>query len=497
MLRRVLIANRGEIALRVARACREMGIESVAVYSDADRDAPHVLAADRAVHIGPAPARESYLDVEALLAAARAAEADAVHPGYGFLSENAAFARAVADAGLTFVGPKSDVIAAMGDKTGARALAVEAGIPVAPAAVLEAASDRAAAGAQVGYPLLVKAAGGGGGKGMRVVDGPEGLTDAVDAAQREALGAFGDDRVFLERYFVDPRHIEVQIFADRGGQVVHLGERECSIQRRYQKLIEESPSPFVEPPLRARLTEAAVSLARKVGYENAGTVEFLVTEAGEFYFLEMNTRLQVEHPVTEWVTGIDMVQAQLRIAAGEPLGLRQEDIVASGHAIEGRIYAEDPARGFLPCPAPVTLLRVPEAPWVRFDAGIREGYDVPIHYDPMLAKLSVWGESREAARRRLLGALRDLALLGPQTTVPYLAAVVAHPAFAAGATHTGFLPRHFADWQAPHTRLELAAIAAHLHAEAAAPQRSAGAAAAPTVTAWQTLGGWRLGGPRS
>jgi acetyl-CoA carboxylase biotin carboxylase subunit len=495
MFKRILIANRGEIAVRIARACRELGIAPVAVYSEADRLAPHVRVAERAACIGPAPSRESYLNIESIIAAARALEADAVHPGYGFLAENAAFARAVTDAGLTFIGPSAEAIAAMGDKTRARALVSAAGVPVAPA-VEDLAADAGgvrAAAAQLDYPVLIKAAAGGGGKGMRIVRSPAELEDAFAAAGREASAAFGDPRLFLERYYDRARHVEVQVLADHHGGIVHLGERECSIQRRHQKIIEESPAPVLSAALRERLTAAALATARSVDYANAGTVEFLVTDDGQFYFLEMNTRLQVEHPVTEWVTGVDLVQAQIRIAAGERLWLEQPALTPRGHAIECRVYAEDPARQFLPSPGRIAYLHEPQGPGVRVDSGIAAGYEVPVHYDPLLAKLSVWGADRAAARQRLLAALRDYVVLGVTTNVAFLIAVAEHAEFAAGRTHTHFIAEHLDGWQPPLRDAELAAIAATVHAAltlTAADARPPARGASP----WQTLGAWRLAG---
>jgi acetyl-CoA carboxylase biotin carboxylase subunit len=496
MFKRVLIANRGEIAVRIARACRELGIAPLAVYSEADRLAPHVRVAERAACVGGAPSRESYLDIEAIVRAARALEADAVHPGYGFLAENAAFARAVSAAGLVFIGPSADAIAAMGDKTRARALVSAAGVPVVPA-VEEPGQDATAAraaGDQLGYPLLIKAAAGGGGKGMRIVRAAGEFEAAFEAAGREATAAFGDGRLFLERYFDRPRHVEVQVLADLRGEIVHLGERECSVQRRYQKIVEESPSPAVTPDLRQRLTAAAIAAARSVAYANAGTVEFLVTESGEFHFLEMNTRLQVEHPITEWVSGVDLVQAQIRIAAGEALWLRQDQLTPRGHAIECRVYAEDPAHQFLPSPGRIVGLREPQGPGVRIDSGICAGYEIPVFYDPLLAKLSVWGADREAARHRLITALRDYAVLGVTTNVPFLLAVATHPAFAAGETHTHFIDEHLRDWRPSDAHAELAAIAAALCATLAPGRGARSAAPSHSESPWQTLGAWRLTG---
>jgi len=497
VFKKVLIANRGEIAVRIIRACREAGLRSVAVYSEADARAPHVGYADEAVCIGPAPSRESYLAIDRIIDAARQTGADAVHPGYGFLAENARFAEAVEDAGLVFIGPTPSAIAAMGDKTVARRAVAAVGVPVVPAdeAPPREGAALAAAARRLGYPLLIKAAAGGGGKGMRIVRAEADLQASFSAAAREALGAFGDDRLFLERYLERPRHVEVQVLADGQGNTVHLGERECSVQRRHQKIIEETPSPAVNGPLRQRMTEAAIAAARSVGYRNAGTVEFLLDPQGEFYFLEMNTRLQVEHPVTELVTGIDLVQAQLRIAAGERLWLQQTDIVSRGHAIECRIYAEDASQQFLPSPGTIVHLREPAAPGVRVDSGIAPGFEVPIYYDPLLAKISAWGENREMARRRMLQALREYVILGCTTSIPLLIDVLEHPAFAHGATHTHFLDDHFAGWTVAGTHRLVAALAAAI--DLTRPQAAASAttpdATSTSGSPWTTLGHWRLG----
>jgi len=493
--RKVLIANRGEIAIRVMRACRELGMESVAVYSEADAAAPHVACADAAVCIGPAPSRDSYLNIPRIIEAAQASGAEAIHPGYGFLAENAAFARAVEDAGLVFIGPTPAAIAAMGDKTLARRTVAAAGVPVVPADEdpPRGGEALAAAARRLGYPLLVKAAAGGGGKGMRVVRDASALLAAFDAAAREAGGAFGDDRLFLERYVERPRHVEVQVLADHHGALVHLGERECSIQRRHQKIIEETPSPVVDAALRTRMTNAALAAARCVGYRSARTVEFLLDPSGEFFFLEMNTRLQVEHPITELVTGIDLVQAQLRIAMDEPLWFHQNDVVHRGHAIECRICAEDPAQQFLPSPGTIVHLREPHGPGIRVDSGITAGYAVPLFYDPLLAKLSVWGETREAARRRLRAALREYVVLGCTTAIPFLLDLLDHPAFVSGETHTHFIPEHFPAWHGGEHHRIAAAIAAAI--DVAHPPRTAATAEAPTAVAspWASLGHWRVG----
>jgi len=495
MLKRVLIANRGEIALRIARACRELGIESVAVYSEADAVAPHVTGSEQAVCIGPAPSHESYLNIPRLIDAARASGADAVHPGYGFLAENARFAQAVQDAGLTFVGPSPAAIAAMGDKTRARQMAVAAGVPVVPADEQPPSdpADLAHAARRIGYPLLIKAAAGGGGKGMRVVRDEAALSTAFAAAAREAGSAFGDDRVFLERYVEQPRHVEIQILADAHGNIVHLGERECSIQRRHQKIIEETPCPVLTPATRRAMTDAAIAVARSVDYHSTGTVEFLLAPDGAFYFLEMNTRLQVEHPITEWVTGVDLVQAQLRIAAGEALWLRQSDIVARGHAIECRICAEDPAQGFLPRPGTIRHLREPQGPWVRVDSGLAAGFTVPLYYDPMLAKLSVWGSDRNAATQRMIAALQDFEILGCTTAIPFLLDVLEHDAYRRGDTHTHFIDEHFPNWNGRDTHAEIAFLAAAIDSTRSQPAAATGSAPAASETPWQRLGRWRAG----
>jgi len=447
MIQRLLIANRGEIAIRIIRACRELGVETVAVYSDADIHAPHVAAADRAVAIGPAPPAESYLSIPALVAAARAAGADALHPGYGFLSENPALADACEHSQIVFVGPPAAVIERMGSKIEARRLMTSAGVPVVPGETPDDQSDqglrRAVVG--VGLPVLVKASAGGGGKGMRDIRRADDIDDAVRAARREATAAFGDGTLYVERLVDRPRHVEVQIFGDRHGQIVHLFERECSVQRRHQKVIEESPSPALTPALRSQMTAAAVRAAEAVGYRNAGTVEFLLARAGasgdadRFYFLEMNTRLQVEHPVTEGVTGLDLVRAQLLVASGEPLPWTQGEVLSRGHAIEARVYAEDPARGFLPQAGRIRLYREPRMPGVRVDSGVAEDSDVPVHYDPILAKVIASAESRELARARLVTALRDFPILGIRTNVPFLLGVLEHPRFRSGEIDTAFL----------------------------------------------------------
>jgi acetyl/propionyl-CoA carboxylase alpha subunit len=442
MIRRLLIANRGEIALRVIRACREMGIASVAVFSDADARAPHVLAADHAVRIGPPPARESYLSIQKVVDAALSSKADGVHPGYGFLSENPAFAKRCEAAGLVFVGPPAAAIERMGSKIEARKLAVEAGVPVVPGETPSNQSDAGVLEAmeRVGYPVLVKASAGGGGKGMRTVASPNGAAAAAQAARREALAAFGDGTLYVERLIDRPHHVEVQVFADARGRTIHLFERECSVQRRHQKVIEESPSPIVDKALRDRMTHAAVGVARTAGYRNAGTVEFLV-DGAQFYFLEMNTRLQVEHPVTEGVTGLDLVRAQILLASGEPLPWPDADVFQRGHSIEARVYAEDPSQGFLPQAGRLTEYRAPHLPGLRIDSGVVEGGEVSVYYDPMIAKVIATAESRDLAINRLVAGLRAFHVRGIRTNIAFLLRVLDSDAFRRGAVDTGFLDR--------------------------------------------------------
>jgi len=437
---RVLVANRGEIARRVFRTCRALGLDTVAVYSEADADAPHVRDADLAVCIGPAEAARSYLNVDAILGAAQSTGADAIHPGYGFLAENGDFARACEAAGVVFIGPTPDAIDVMGSKQRARALAVEVGVPVVPGYDGEDGSDErlAAEADRIGYPVLIKASAGGGGKGMQVVESAEALADAVASARRVAGSAFGDTTLLLEKYIRGPRHVEIQILGDRYGHVTHLGERECSIQRRYQKVIEESPSPLLSPELRAEMGAAAVRLAKHIGYENAGTVEFIVDQDFNYYFLEVNTRLQVEHPVTECVTGRDLVADQIRIAAGEALGFTWDDVTQDGYAIECRVYAEDPANDFLPSTGRLIDWHVPSAPWLRVDTGVESGSVVTPWYDPMLAKVIVHGPDRPTAFARMRRALRSLSVVGVRTNVRYLLGVLSDAGFETGDYHVPF-----------------------------------------------------------
>lgn len=473
MIHSLLIANRGEIACRIVRTCRHLGIRTVAVYSDADRGARHVRLADTAVHIGPSAAADSYLNSKAILSAARRTGVDAIHPGFGFLAENAAFAQAVTAAGLIFIGPAPEAIEAMGNKRAAKEMMAAAGIPVIPgyAGTDQEDSTLLAQAETVGFPLMVKAAAGGGGKGMRLVNQPSDLPEALASARREALQAFGSDELILERALSRPRHVEIQVIGDTQGNIIHLGERECSIQRRHQKIIEESPSPAVDADLRQKMGETAVRAAQTIQYHNAGTVEFLLAEDGQFYFLEMNTRLQVEHPVTEMVTGLDLVAWQIHVAEGNPLPLTQAQVQWQGHAIEARVYAENPANDFLPAAGKVALWRAPKNSDVRVDSGIENGDSVTVHYDPMVAKIIAWGEDRETALRRLRRALENTTFLGLTHNLPFLLAVLAHPALAAGGLHTDFITAHLDGWQSPEGDTPVALITATLAQFRQAPQR--------------------------
>ncbi len=444
MFKKILIANRGEIAVRIMRACRDLSINTVAVYSEADREALHVRHADEAYLIGPAPSVESYLRIERIIDAAQKSGAEAIHPGYGFLAENADFARAVTAAGLVFIGPTAEAMELMGSKTSARRVATEAGVPVVPGTTepLESFTDAKKIAAEFGYPMMLKASAGGGGKGMRLVPSESEMESAFETAQSEAAAAFGNPEVYLEKAINRPRHIEIQIFADTHGNFAHLGERECSIQRRHQKVIEECPSPINDASLRERMGQAAINAARAVDYVGAGTVEFLLDDATrDFYFLEMNTRLQVEHPVTELVTGIDLVREQIMVASGAELSFTQEDVRWMGHAIECRVYAEDPDNNFLPSPGRITHLRVPAGPGIRDDGGVSAHAEVSIYYDPMISKLAAWGRTRAEAIDRLRRALDEYAVGGIKTTLPFFREIVRDAEFIAGHLDTGFISR--------------------------------------------------------
>ena len=445
LFRKILIANRGEIAVRVIRACRSMGIRSVAIYSEADRDALHVRLADEAWPCGPARATESYLDIARVVGIAKQAGVDAVHPGYGFLSENASFAEAVTAAGIRFIGPSAEVMRTMGLKLPSRERMVEAGVPVVPGGEeIESVEAARVAANEIGYPVLVKASAGGGGRGMRLVEDESGLEAALERARSEAETAFANGSIYLEKFLSEPRHIEIQVLADEHGKVVHLGERECSIQRRHQKLVEEAPAPGMTESLRAEMGEAATRAARAVGYVGAGTCEFLLDAGGDFYFLEMNTRIQVEHPVTEIVTGVDLVESQIRVAAGEPLPFDQAEVALVGHAIEARVYAEDPDKGFVPSPGKIEAWSAPSGPGIRLDSGFEGGQTVSSHYDPMLAKLIASGRDRREALARLASALEEFAVAGIRTGLPFLRRLVEHPVFVEGRYDTGFIEAHMA-----------------------------------------------------
>ena len=501
MFKKILVANRGEIARRVILACRELGVASVAIYSDADAGAPWVRLADESYPLHGVTATETYLNQEAIFRVARLCAADAVHPGYGFLSENPAFAAACAEHDLVFIGPRPEVMQLMGSKSAARELAQANHVPVVPG--LDGAgmtdTELATAVEDVGYPLLIKASAGGGGKGMRVVSAPNELAGALRLARGEALSSFGDDHILIERYLENVHHVEIQVLGDTHGNLVHLFERECSIQRRHQKIIEESPAPVIDNDgVRQEMAEAAVRLAAAAGYENAGTVEFVFADGGQFYFLEMNTRLQVEHPVTEMITGIDLAVWQIRVAAGEVLPFTQEDISRRGHAIECRIYAEDPAQGFLPSTGVLAVYQRPSGPGVRVEDGVESGSEVTPYYDPMLAKLITWGQDRPEAIRKMVQALRDMVVLGVTTNIPYLLAILDEPHFVAGQTPTSFLQDYMPDWSAAvefNEDILLAAAAFELlqggGARKVGGQDGASGANGEPPDPWTTLPAWR------
>lgn len=502
MFKKILIANRGEIAIRIMRACRELGIQTVALYSDADQNALHVQQADEAMHIGPAAAKESYLDMDKIIRAAKQANADAIHPGYGFLSENASFAAAVASAGLTFIGPSADSIRLMGDKVESKMRMKEAGVPVVPGVEgVESKGDFENAAKKIGYPVLVKAAAGGGGKGMRVVNDESQLHEAIESARREALNAFGDDRLLIEKYVAKAHHVEFQVFGDQHGNLIHLFERECSVQRRHQKIIEETPSRLLTPKLREEMGQAAVAAAKAVGYFNAGTVEFIVDpDTLKFYFLEMNTRLQVEHPVTEFVTGLDLVHWQIRVAADEPFPFTQSHFNQRGHAIECRVYAEDPASGFLPSTGKLLQYIEPRGPGIRVDSGFTGGDAVTHFYDPLLAKLIVHAENREAAIQRMQAALKEFIVHGVVTNIDFLQAMLSHSDFADGKVTTRWVETALQSGDLlPENRqqaIELHILAAAL-ADLTIVNRKSEAVQAnepDPYSPWKAASGFRIGG---
>ncbi len=491
MFRKVLIANRGEIAVRITRTLHEMGIASVAVYSDVDRASLHVRTADEAYPIGPAPAAESYLRIDKIIDAAKKANADAIHPGYGFLSENRELPAACEAAGITFIGPPASAMDAMGSKTAARARMAAAGVPITPGGTADTNDEAIATAARIGYPVMLKAAHGGGGKGMRLVHKEEDLLPALERARSEALRAFGNGTVYIEKAIVRPRHVEIQVLGDRQGNMVHLFERDCSIQRRHQKVVEETPSPAVSEETVRQIGEIAVKGALSVGYFSAGTFEFLVGEDGSFNFLEMNTRLQVEHPITEWTTGFDLVREMVRIAAGEPLGYDQSKVTRRGAAIECRIYAEDPV-GFLPSPGTITHLRVPSGPWVRDDGGFYEGAVVPSSYDPLISKLSVWAPDRALAIAKMRRALREYVITGIKSNLTFHEKLLAHPEFAAGRYHTGFIQEHGKEVLGYHDvpADQQAVLAAAIAIAASRVERSAARAEGAAAEAAAGLSPW-------
>lgn len=500
MFKKILIANRGEIAVRIIKACQEMGISTVAVFSDADRLSLHVQIADEAIGIGPPPAMESYLDIDRIIQAVQKTGADAIHPGYGFLAENAAFARRCEKEKIVFIGPNSDALELVGDKVRSRQTLEKADIPIIPGmkGIVKDTSAIKAEARKIGYPVMIKASAGGGGKGMRVVYTEKELTPALEAGMREAKSAFGDESVYLEKYIEEPRHVEFQVLADNHGNVVHLFERECSIQRRHQKIVEETPSQALDSELRTRMGEMARKVMQVSGYNNAGTVEFLLDKDKNFYFLEVNARLQVEHPVTELTTGVDLVHHQIKIAAGEKLPFKQEDLEQKGHAIECRIYAEDPQNNFLPSSGKILYFKEPHGPGVRHDCGIYSGWDVPIYYDPILAKLIVWAENRETACQRMIKALDDYVILGVQTSIRFLRDLIGHPQFRKGETTTHFIQDHFADWTGEKDSEEKQKLALLAAAFDSLHGTTSGKGFQTTkkeiYSPWLSLGKWRLGG---
>lgn len=500
MIKKVLIANRGEIAIRVIRACKELGIPTVAVYSTIDEASLHTQMADEAVCIGNPPALESYLNMEVIVEFAKKAGADAIHPGYGFLAENSEFAKKCEEAGIVFIGPSSRVLKLVGDKVESRETVRKAGVPIIPGmhSVGKDIREFKKVAKEIGYPVIVKASMGGGGKGMRIVRDEKELQSAVSASRREAKSAFGDESVYLEKYIENPRHIEFQVLADGFGNVIHLFERECSIQRRHQKIIEETPSQALTPEIREKMSKTAKKVMEVAGYTNAGTVEFLFDKNKNFYFMEVNARIQVEHPVTELTTGVDLVKQQLLVAGGEKLTLKQEDIRQNGHAIEARIYAEDPTSNFLPSPGKILFLKEPQGPGVRVDSGIYSGWEVPTYYDPILSKLIVWGETREVSRRRLVQALKNYVILGIRPTIGFLIDILEHPKFIAGETNTNFIAENFGEWQPNENGRNKALIAMAISSlrTQKTQSRFQSGLTQQTLTPWQEIGEWEICGAR-
>jgi len=500
MFRKILIANRGEITVRIIKACQEMGISTVAVYSEVDRKSLHVQMADEAVCIGPAPAIESYLNIERIIQTAHQMKAEAIHPGYGFLAENADFAKKCEQENIIFIGPNSKALRLVGDKIRSRKTMEKAGILIIPGmkSLPKDITKFKKEAQRIGYPVMIKASAGGGGKGMRVVYEEKELKPSLEAGMREAKSAFGDESVYLEKFLEEPRHVEFQVLADNQGNIVHLFERECSIQRRHQKIVEETPSPALEPALRAKMGETAKKVIEVSGYNNAGTVEFLLDKEKNFYFLEVNARLQVEHPVTELTTGVDLVHQQISIASGAKLSFKQEALLQKGHSIECRIYAEDPRNNFLPSSGKVLFLKESTGPGVRHDGGIYSGCEVPIYYDPILAKLIVWAENRELARQRMVHALEDYVILGIKTTIGFLKDVISHPQYKAGNTTTGFIKRHLDQWEGKkmtEKNLEVALIASAFDGlNSLQPRKGEESLAKEMFSPWQSLGKWRIGG---
>ena len=493
-MKKILIANRGEIAIRVMRACRELGFSPIAIYSEADKEALHVKFADDAICIGPPPPIESYLNMDAIISCAKKVGAEAIHPGYGFLAENPEFAKKCEDAGIIFVGPNSKALELVGDKIAARNTIKKENIPIIPGMEKpEKDFNKFKKFArEAGFPLLLKAALGGGGKGMHIIREESELEQTINIGMREAKSAFGDDSVYLEKYIEKPRHVEIQVLADNYGNVIHLFERECSIQRRYQKIIEETPSTALDDELRRKMGETAKKVMKAVGYTNAGTVEFLLDKNKNFYFLEVNARIQVEHPVTELVTGVDLVRQQLLIAFGEKLSLKQDELTQDGHAIEARIYAESPEENFIPSPGKIIFLKEPQGPGVRVDSGIYSGCDVPPYYDPILSKLIVWAETREIARRRLINALKNYVILGIKSNIEFLIRIIEHPEFVKGNLHTGFLQEHFKEFKPDKSKLQEALIASAILAQKRPAIKYAPKVQKSVTTPWQEIGSWQI-----